>query len=82
MVSHFLIRIQDGGNGDRDEQKQESLWQVEWTGVGDRMEAGGGEGGDLVTGWRQVVEREGILTRAAGWTEGNRKSRYKVGTGS
>ena len=62
----FLIRIKDSDNEAGDAQNQRSIWQVEWTGLGDRVKAGG----------------EGILTWAAGWTEGKCKEKQIRGGGS
>lgn len=41
--SHFLIRMKDSDKEAGDAQNQRSIWQAEWTGLGDRVEAGGEE---------------------------------------
>lgn len=40
----FLTRIKDSDSEDGEEQNQRSPWQVEWTRLGDRLDAGGKEG--------------------------------------
>lgn len=68
MQPQLLIRIKDSKNEGGDEQKQTSVWQVQWTGHGDRLEAGGG--------------REKILTQATGQTEGKWEEEQILGGGN
>lgn len=54
MKSQFLIRIEDSGNKDRGEQNQRSIWQVKWTGHGDRTEEEEEEAGRWTEGkWEE-----------------------------
>ena len=43
--SQFLIRMKDSDKEARDAQNQRGIWQAEWTGLSDRVGAGGEEGG-------------------------------------